>query len=117
MLCVSAVRYKQAYVHTRHMIWTRPFKLNLAFLEDLTASTSPLDFARTMAHIDEGYLTGLSQKSFVEPGPVVKRVFTEWELLSIAVWECCTALPELVGYIQECVQVRIFYQRQDPGES
>ncbi|RAH83106.1 hypothetical protein BO86DRAFT_310139 [Aspergillus japonicus CBS 114.51] len=104
VLCVSAVRYKQAYVHTRHMNWIRPFKLNLAFLEDLTGSTSPLDFARTMAHIDEGYLTGLSQKSFVEPGPVVKRVFTEWELLSIAVWECCTALPELVGYIQECVQ-------------
>ncbi|PYH44925.1 uncharacterized protein BP01DRAFT_423822 [Aspergillus saccharolyticus JOP 1030-1] len=104
VLCVSAMRFKQTYVHTRQMDWSRPFQLNLAFLEDLTASTSPLDFASTMSHIDEGYLTGLTHKSFSEPGPVVKRVFTEWELLSIAVWECCTALPDLVGYIQECVQ-------------
>lgn len=106
VLCVSAVRFKQTYVHARQMNWTQPFKINLTFLEDLTTSTSPLDFAQTMSHVDEGYFKGLSHKSFKEPGPVVKRIFTEWELLSIAVWECCTALPDLVGYIQECVQVR-----------
>ncbi|RAL10618.1 uncharacterized protein BO97DRAFT_123580 [Aspergillus homomorphus CBS 101889] len=107
VLCVSAVRFQHTYVHARRMNWTRPFKINVPFLEDLTTSTSPLDFARTITSNDEGLLTGLSQKSFMEPGPVVKRVFTEWELLSIAVWECCTALPDLVGYIEECVQALV----------
>jgi hypothetical protein len=30
----------------------------------------------------------------------------EWGLLSTAVWECCSALPDLVPYLQECAEVR-----------
>ena len=105
VLSVLAARFQRTYVHVREINWTKPFSVDFSFLEGLTASTSADDFAKTITGVDQDGFSGLSQKSFVEPDAIIKRLLVTWELLSMAVWECCTGLPEMIGYIQEVVQV------------
>ncbi|OOF98628.1 hypothetical protein ASPCADRAFT_41618 [Aspergillus carbonarius ITEM 5010] len=111
VLSVLAARFQRTYVHVREINWTKPFSVDFSFLEGLTASTSADDFAKTITGVDQDGFSGLSQKSFVEPDAIIKRLLVTWELLSMAVWECCTGLPEMIGYIQEVVQS--LYNRHD----
>ncbi|PYI01841.1 hypothetical protein BO78DRAFT_400969 [Aspergillus sclerotiicarbonarius CBS 121057] len=104
VLSVLGARFERTYVHAREMNWTKPFTVDFSFLEDLTASTSADDFAKVIITVDQECFSGLSQKSFVEPDAIIKRLLVTWELMSMAVWECCTGLPEMIGYIQEIVQ-------------
>ncbi|EAW09278.1 uncharacterized protein ACLA_034810 [Aspergillus clavatus NRRL 1] len=104
VLSALAVRFEQAYVHVREMNWDQPFNTAVCFLDDLLASTSASDFARTLTNIDEGHFSQLTPQDMIEDSPMVAQLAEEWELLSTATWECCTALPDLIPYIQECVE-------------
>ncbi|GFF26852.1 hypothetical protein IFM61606_09835 [Aspergillus udagawae] len=104
VLSVLRVRFQRAYVHAREMNWVRPFNTSVCFLDDLLASTSAVDFARTLTNIDEGQFSTLTPPSIAEESSVALRLIEEWGLLSTAVWECCAALPDLVPYLQECAE-------------
>ncbi|KAF7128838.1 hypothetical protein CNMCM5793_003747 [Aspergillus hiratsukae] len=104
VLSVLGMRFQQAYVHAREMNWVQPFNTSVFFLDDLLASTSAVDFARTLTNIDEGQFSKLTPSSVAEESPLAVRLIEEWELLSTAAWECCSALPDLVPYLQECAE-------------
>ncbi|PYH61953.1 uncharacterized protein BO96DRAFT_325270 [Aspergillus niger CBS 101883] len=105
-LSVLGVRFTRTYVHAREMNWTKPFSVEIPLLDelDLTNPAPALDFAKTTTAVDEEYFSGLSHKSFVEPDAIIKRLLVLWELRSLEVWECCTGLPDMIGYIQEIVE-------------
>ncbi|PKX91702.1 uncharacterized protein P174DRAFT_246749 [Aspergillus novofumigatus IBT 16806] len=104
VLSALGVRFEQAYVHAREMNWVQPFNTSVCFLDDLLASTSAVDFSRTLTNIDEGQFSKLTPPSIAEESSVPRRLVEEWGLLSTAVWECCSALPDLVPYLQECAE-------------
>ncbi|KAL2000457.1 hypothetical protein VTN02DRAFT_3045 [Thermoascus thermophilus] len=104
MLSVLAIRFRKTYVHTSEMDWNRKFETSVPFIDDLFASISAGDLARTLTSSDEEDFSRLSRQNIINEDALVKDLITRWNALSTAVWECCTALPELTGYIQECVQ-------------
>ena len=53
VLSVLSVRFEQAYVHVQEMNWVQPFNTSVCFLDDLLASTSDVDFSRTLTNLDE----------------------------------------------------------------
>lgn len=106
VLSVLAVRFRQTYVHVPTMDWNHKFETSVPFLDDLLASISPADLAHTLHRSDESDFARLSRSQItVENEPTVDALHNKWHKLSCAVWECCTALPELVGYIRECIEV------------
>jgi hypothetical protein len=90
------------------MDWTLPFDTNLPFVDDLLLSTSAADLARTLTTADEVDFSTLTRQNIAEESPVVLNLHAKWHTLSLAVWECCTALPHLVRYIQDCAEVSAF---------
>jgi hypothetical protein len=106
VLCVLGIRFERTYLHSREMKWSQPFSIVFSFLEDILNSTSSSDFARTLTTTDEREFTGLiDQGSFDED--LARRLSVRWEKLSIDVWECCKALPKMIEYIQESLQVGV----------
>ncbi|KAF7586715.1 hypothetical protein BBP40_008413 [Aspergillus hancockii] len=104
VLSVLRVRFQRQYVHARTMNWSLPFDMDFTFFENLTGSTSAEDFARTLTTVDERSFSVLKPQNVMAKDAVLTRLLTDWETLSIAVWECCTALPDMIPYIQDCVQ-------------
>ncbi|KAG2421412.1 hypothetical protein HFD88_005387 [Aspergillus terreus] len=107
VLAVLSVRFQRTYVHAREMDWTRPFNVGFSFLEDLLAATSAKDFARTLTATDEGVFGKLTVQSILDEDAVTTGILTQWEHLSLDVWECCTGLPDMIPLIQECVQALV----------
>jgi hypothetical protein len=106
VLSVLAVRFRKTYVHVSEMDWDHRFDTSVPFLDDLLVSISPTDLARTLTDGDESDFAPLSRSQItVENQPTVDALQKKWHALSLAVWESCTALPELVGYIRECIEV------------
>lgn len=105
VLCVLEVRFRQTYIHVPTMNWNEYFNIDIVFLEDVLASTSAEDLASTLTSTDESLFSGLSQQNIMSESPAVRQIATEWHLLSMAVWEVCSGLPELIEYMQECIQV------------
>lgn len=105
VLAVLGVRFQRTYVHTREMSWTKQFNVAFSFLEDVLAATSPSDFSRTLMSADEAIFGKLTVQGIMEMDAVTKKIITQWDMLSLDVWECCTGLPDMIPYIQECVQV------------
>jgi hypothetical protein len=89
------------------MSWSQPFDVDFTFYEDLTGSTSAADFAHTLTKLDRHNFSNLQPQNIMAEDAVLTRLLNQWETLSIAVWECCTALPDLIPYIQDCVQVSL----------
>ncbi|KAI9368808.1 hypothetical protein BJX61DRAFT_196902 [Aspergillus egyptiacus] len=103
VLCVLGVRFERTYLHSREMNWSKPFSVVFSFLEDILGSTSSTDFARNLTTADERDFSALLEEETFDKN-VASRLCVRWELISIDVWECCTALPYLIGFIQECLQ-------------
>ncbi|KAJ5594305.1 Guanine-nucleotide dissociation stimulator CDC25 [Penicillium hispanicum] len=108
---VLAVRFRREYIHTSKMEWKIPFDTTLLFLDDCLASTSAMDLAKTMTVIDEVDFSHLSRQSLVTQDTAVKHLLTSWHTLSISVWECCSALPDMIPYLRECAQS--LYERRN----
>jgi hypothetical protein len=104
---VLAIRFRRQYIHTAKMEWHLPLDTSILFLEDCLNSTSPKDLARTMTGTDELDFSGLSRQSILANDNFVRRLLTNWHDLSISVWECCAALPDIVPFLRECAQVSI----------
>lgn len=102
---VLAFRFRRQYIHTAKMEWHLPLDTSILFLEDCLNSTSPKDLARTLTGTDELDFSGLPQQSILANDAFVRGVLTNWQNLSISVWECCAALPDMVPFLRECTEV------------
>ena len=105
LFSVLAVRFRRQYIHTARMSWKMPFDTTLMFLEDCLASTSVTHLARTLTGYDEIEFSQLSRQSLVTPDTCVKRLLANWQTLRTSVWECCSALPDLIPFLRDCTQV------------
>lgn len=102
---VLAVRFRRQYIHTSRMDWKSPFNTEILFLEYCLSSTSPEDLAHTLTSTDEVDFAGLSRQNILANDAVVKGLLANWHILSISVWECCAALPDITLSLRECAQV------------
>lgn len=102
---VLAVRFRRQYVHTSRMDWKSPFDTGILFLEHCLSSSSPEDLAHTLISSDEVDYAGLSRQNILANDAVVKSLLANWHILSISVWECCSALPDITPSLRECAQV------------
>ncbi|KAJ5766843.1 uncharacterized protein N7511_004459 [Penicillium nucicola] len=104
MLSVLAVRFRRQYMHASSMDWKKPFNTSIPFLEDCLISTSGSDLARSLKALDEHHFAEMTRQNLVAEDAVVGKLIRHWQTLSISVWECCSALPDLIPHIQECTQ-------------
>lgn len=105
MFSVLAIRFRRQYIHTSKMEWQQPFDTGILFLEDIINSTSPVDLAGTLTNTDEVEYADLTRENIIADDALVKRLLANWHILSISVWECCSALPDMASYLRECAQV------------
>ncbi|KAJ6133351.1 hypothetical protein N7471_008566 [Penicillium samsonianum] len=104
MLSVLTIRFRRQYIHAATMDWKTPFDTSLPFLDDYLESTSPTDLARSMRGVDENHFSELTRQSLIAEDVIVGQLKIQWRELSVSVWECCAALPDLIPYLQECAQ-------------
>lgn len=102
---VLAIRYRRQYVHVSRMDWKTPFDTEILFIEYCLSSISPEDLAHTLISTDEVGFARLSRQNILANDAVVKDLLANWHALSISVWECCTALPDITPSLRECAQV------------
>ncbi|CAL5866455.1 uncharacterized protein PFLUO_LOCUS663 [Penicillium psychrofluorescens] len=102
---VLAVRFRRQYIHTTGMNWKLPFDTSIAFLEYCLTSTTPGDLAHTLKHTDEVDFAALSRTNLVAEDAEVKHLLANWRTLSTSVWECCSAMPDLIPHLQDCAQI------------
>lgn len=102
---VLAVRFRRQYVHTSRMDWKDPFDTEILFLEYCLSSSSPEDLAHTLISSDEVDFAGLSRQNILANDAAVNNLLASWHTLSISVWECCSALPDITTSLRECAQV------------
>ncbi|KAJ5233975.1 uncharacterized protein N7469_005741 [Penicillium citrinum] len=103
---VFAVRFRRQYVNTTKVPWSKPFDASYPFLEDCFSSSSPSDLARTLTTLDKGDFANLSRSSLIAPDEVAKGLLANWDALTVSVWECCSAIPEITEYLRECAQTQ-----------
>ena len=108
-LSVLTIRYRRQYIHAPIMDWQTPFDTCIPFLDDYLESTSPKDLAESMRGIDEHQFAELTRQSIMTEDFIVEQLKIQWRELSVSVWECCAALPDLIPYLQECTQVSSLY--------
>jgi hypothetical protein len=94
------------------MNWKIPFDTSIAFLEYCLTSTTAGDLAHTLTSTDEVDFAGLSRTNLVAEDAVVKQLLANWRTLSTSVWECCSALPDLIPHLQDCAQVSFVFSPQ-----
>ncbi|KAL4805536.1 hypothetical protein BDV18DRAFT_21205 [Aspergillus unguis] len=103
VLSVLGVRFERTYLHAREMDWSRQFSIAFSFLEDVLDSSSSTDFAsdfpRTLTSSDENDFAPLLDEEALNKSVAIRLAY-RWEVLSIEVWECCKALPEIIPHIQ-----------------
>ncbi|CAG8081885.1 unnamed protein product [Penicillium olsonii] len=104
MLSVLAIRFRRQYAHAAAMDWETPFDTSLTFLEDCLTYSSPMDLALNMKSLDEHQFADVTRQKLVTDDAVVRQLFAHGRTLSVSVWECCCALPDLVPYFQDCIQ-------------
>lgn len=107
VLCVLAIRFRRTYVHTPQMDWNTPFDTDMSFANSLLDSTSANDFARTLTRTDREAFANLSLRNIVAEDSLSREYLSRWEKLTFSVWECGSALPDRIEFIQECIKVRL----------
>ncbi|KAJ5510317.1 Guanine-nucleotide dissociation stimulator CDC25 [Penicillium expansum] len=104
ILSVLAMKFRRQYIHAPTMDWKTPFDTSIPFLNDYLESTSPKDLARSIRGLDEHSFAELTRQSLIAEDAIVGQLLDQWRILSISIWECCAALPNMVPYLQECAQ-------------
>lgn len=105
MLSVLAIRFRRQYMHASTMDWKTPFDTSIPFLEDCLIATSGSDLARSLKALDEHQFAEMSRQNLVSEDVLVGKLLRHWQTLSVSVWECCLALPDLIPHLQECTLV------------
>ncbi|KAL4924876.1 uncharacterized protein BDV17DRAFT_201029 [Aspergillus undulatus] len=109
VLGVLGARFERVYLRAGKMNWTKPFSIAHSFLEDIRTADDYVDFARNLTENDEQvFLAFVEEEDF--DYNLANRLSVRWELLSIEVWDCCRALPDLMGFIQKSLTT-LFEQR------
>jgi hypothetical protein len=116
MLSVLAIRFRRQYVQAAVMDWKIPFDTSIPFLEDCLTSSSPADLALNMNGLDEHHFAEITRQTLLTDDATVRKLLVQWRALSVSVWECCCALPDLIPVLQECAQVS-FPQPMTPIKS
>jgi hypothetical protein len=106
MLSGLAIRFRRQYTHAPAMDWKTSFDTSMPFLEDCLTSSSESSLARMLSAQDELKFAEMTRRNFVAGDDVVRQMLAHWRALSISVWECCAALPDMIPYIQACAKVR-----------
>lgn len=106
VLCVLGIRFQRMYLHAREMNWWQQFSIVFSFLEDVLGSSSSSDFAGNLTTSDERDFSALIKEEALDQS-VANRLSARWELLSVEVWEFCRALPNMIPFIQESLQVGV----------
>jgi hypothetical protein len=89
-----------------YMDWHKKLDTQVPLLDSLLSSLSASDFARSLTRSDESKFSQLSrEKLMAEQNPTVEALHERWSTLSMNVYECCIALPEIVSYIQQSAEV------------
>ncbi|KAJ5885143.1 hypothetical protein N7495_009653 [Penicillium taxi] len=104
---VLAIRYRQQYLHasSRCMDWNSPFNTTSLLLEDYIHSGVPADLAHILTSTDEMDFEGVSSQAIISNEPEVRRLIKNWHTLSISVWECCSASPEMTKFLRETTPI------------
>ena len=105
VLCVLAIRFRRTYVHSAQMDWHQPFDTDISFIKDLFSATSPSDFARTLTASDDGAFAKLSPQNLIAEDGIAQQYLARSHMLTLSVWECCSALSDWIKFIQDSVQV------------
>lgn len=101
-----AIRFQETYIHVPSIDWKKRLDTRAKYLDDLLAALSPADLARSLTRSDQTMFASLSREKFVsEQDPIVETLHTRWSDLAVSVRDCCTALPEFVPFIQDCIKV------------
>ncbi|RDW86210.1 uncharacterized protein DSM5745_02852 [Aspergillus mulundensis] len=103
VLGVLGVRFERFYSHAPEMNWSKSFSITFSFLEDIAGSDSPMDLAHSLFNSDKRDFAALTEEGYFNHS-VANRLSDRWYSLSTEVWECCKALPETIGYVQESLQ-------------
>lgn len=107
-LSVIAIRFSQTYLHVPNVDWHKRLDTRAKYLDDLLAALSPTDLARSLTRSDQSMFAQLSREQLMdEQSPITETLHKRWCDLVMAVKECCTAMPEFVQFIQECIQVSV----------
>ncbi|KAJ5998896.1 hypothetical protein N7451_006706 [Penicillium sp. IBT 35674x] len=112
MLSVLSVRFRAQYSQTPKMDWHTPFDTTCLFLEDHLNATSPKDLAHTLAITDEVDFSRLSRQNILNGDGMAKELMENWHTISMSVWECCCALPDMFESLQECAQASLSKTRR-----
>lgn len=113
VLSVLAIRFRRQYVHAAAMDWKAPFDTSISFLMDCLTYSLPMDLARNMKNLDEHHFAEVDRPFLAADDAAVRQLLVHWRSLSISVWECSCALPDMIPYFQECAQVSGFGQVAD----
>jgi hypothetical protein len=110
LLSVVSIRFQQTYIHVPYMDWHKKLDTQVPLLNSLLVSDSATDFARSLTRSDESKLSQLSREKLMDDkNPMVMALHERWSTLSTNVYECCTALPEIVSYIQQSAEVFLLF--------
>ncbi|EEA19511.1 conserved hypothetical protein [Talaromyces marneffei ATCC 18224] len=105
-LSVIAIRFRQTYIHVPNVDWHKRLDTRAKYLDDLLAALSPTDLARSLTRSDQSMFAQLSREQLMdEQNSITGVLHTRWYDLAMAVRDCCTAMPEFVQLIQECIQI------------
>ncbi|OKL63559.1 hypothetical protein UA08_01929 [Talaromyces atroroseus] len=105
-LSVVAIRFQKTQIHVPNVDWYKKLDTRVPFLDNLLASLSATELARSLNRADQSMFSQLSPEQLMnEQSPIIEALHTRWCDLVVAVWECCTALPDHVPWIQECIEI------------
>lgn len=104
-LSVLAIRFRRTYLHAPRIDWRQPFDVDMFFFQHLFNATSADDFAHSLTSIDEAAFATLTPENIIADDTIAQQYLARWETLAISVYECASALPNLIEFIHACVQV------------
>lgn len=110
-LSVVGIRFQKTHIHVPNVDWHTRIDTRAPFLNNLLASLSATELARSLSRADEAMFAQLSREQLANKhSPIIEALHARWCDLAVAVWECCTALPDIIPWIQECIEVRSLHQ-------
>ncbi|EED13825.1 conserved hypothetical protein [Talaromyces stipitatus ATCC 10500] len=105
-LSVIAIRFRQTYIHVPKVDWNKRLDTRAKYLDELLKALSPTDLARSLTRADNQLFGQLSREALTDDqNTIPDMLHARWGDLVMAVRECCTAMPDFVQFIQECIQI------------
>ncbi|EED11795.1 conserved hypothetical protein [Talaromyces stipitatus ATCC 10500] len=105
-LSVINIRFRQTYIHVPKVNWNKRLDTRAKYLDEWLKALSPKDLARSLTRADNQLFGQLSREALTDDqNKIPDMLHARWGDLVMAVRECCTAMPDFVQFIQECIQI------------